>query len=244
MLIGIYKNNYLEEKNTLLDALNLGNKRIISFVGGGGKTSCIYNLSKELGALEKKVIITTTTHMFMPKENFVLGEDINKVKEALENNNVIVVGNKASEEKIKSMNISFYDELIKVCDYLLIEADGSKRLPLKAPALHEPVIIHRTEVIVGVVGIDALNKCISKVCHRPERVSEVLKKNISETINEEDIALLLSSKEGQMKYINNTIEYRALINKVDNKELLLRAFNISDKLQKKNIYTIITSFKE
>lgn len=244
MIIGVYKNNYLEEKNTLLDALNIENKKIISFVGGGGKTSCIYTLARELGALGKKVIITTTTHMFMPKENFVLGEDINKVKEALKNNNVIVVGNKASEEKIKFMNISFYNELIKVCDYLLIEADGSKRLPLKAPALHEPVIIDKTEIIVGVGGIDALNGGINKVCHRPEIVSEILKKNISETINEEDIALLLSSKEGQMKYTNDTIEYRAIINKVDNKELLLKAFNISDNLQKKNIYTIITSFKE
>lgn len=60
----------IDNVTSLIQALNIdiNKKMIISFVGGGGKTSSIYELGSELSKLGKKVIITTTTHMQMPEK--------------------------------------------------------------------------------------------------------------------------------------------------------------------------------
>ncbi len=45
-----------------------------------------------------------------------------------------------------------------LADYLLVEADGAKGLPLKAPRKHEPVIPEATTLVIGVLGLDALGR--------------------------------------------------------------------------------------
>ena len=56
MKIFNYLNYEVEQKNFLYEALeiNIEEKNIISFVGGGGKTTSIYTLAKELSKLGKK----------------------------------------------------------------------------------------------------------------------------------------------------------------------------------------------
>lgn len=46
--------------------------RVIAFVGGGGKTTLIYELARELESVGKRVIVTTTTHMMRPKNEWEL----------------------------------------------------------------------------------------------------------------------------------------------------------------------------
>ncbi|MFA9421857.1 MAG: hypothetical protein ACERLB_17060, partial [Gammaproteobacteria bacterium] len=53
-------------------------------------------------------------------------------------------------------------------DWVVVEADGSRMLPVKAPAEHEPVVPEETSLFVSVVGIDALDDSIERVAHRPE----------------------------------------------------------------------------
>ena len=74
-------NRETKEQKLLIEALNIdiNKKNIISFVGGGGKTSLIYELGNELRKLGKKVIITTTTHMFMPQNKVVLRGKIDDI---------------------------------------------------------------------------------------------------------------------------------------------------------------------
>ena len=50
-----------------------------------------------------------------------------------------------------------------------MEADGAKRLPLKAHAPHEPVIPPNTRQTIYVVGADGFGRPIRQICHRPER---------------------------------------------------------------------------
>ena len=54
-------------------------------------------------------------------------------------------------------------------DYVLVEADGAARRPLKAHAPHEPVIPPNACRTVYVVGADGFGHPIREVCHRPER---------------------------------------------------------------------------
>jgi hypothetical protein len=47
-------------------------------------------------------------------------------------------------------------------DVMLIEADGSRRLPFKAPYPHEPVIPPETTRVILVVGINTLGKPLDR----------------------------------------------------------------------------------
>jgi len=57
-------------------------------------------------------------------------------------------------------------------DYIIIEADGAARKPIKAPNATEPVIPPNTTLVIAIVGIDALNKELnSENAFRPEIIS-------------------------------------------------------------------------
>lgn len=223
--------------------IELEDKYVISFVGGGGKTTSIYRLAEELTQKGKKVIVTTTTHMQMPKDKVILNNNICDMKETLDKKGFVTVGVKSNDDKISAISSDKMIELKEICDFLLIEADGAKMLPLKAPDKHEPVVLEITNMVVGVCGIDALGKKIKDTCHRPNIVSQILGKSQNDIINIDDISTILSSKSGAMKYINNkSMKFRVLINKVDNSRLLEEAIKISKKLENKNIRAIMTSY--
>ena len=58
--------------------------------------------------------------------------------------------------------------LTALADYIIVEADGSKRLPLKAHAAHEPVIPVEAGRTICVVGMSGLGRRVSEAVHRPE----------------------------------------------------------------------------
>lgn len=58
--------------------------------------------------------------------------------------------------------------LARLADHVLVEADGSRRLPLKAHATHEPVVPDETARCVLVVGASGFGRAVAEVAHRPE----------------------------------------------------------------------------
>ena len=68
----------VRHREYFLDLLELDIEKypVIAVVGGGGKTSLIYRLNQELLSIGKKVIISTTTHMFYePDRPFAMDGD-------------------------------------------------------------------------------------------------------------------------------------------------------------------------
>lgn len=261
-------NGKIKKRKLLIEALkiDINRKTVISFVGGGGKTSLIYELGSELNKFGKKVIVTTTTHMYMPKSNVVLTgkkEDIIKLLHSenmitvgmlCNKNNVIIEHNQLKnvktsdtieEEKLKKISGlpgNMAVDLTELVDFVLVEADGSKKLPLKMPASHEPVILKGSNLVIGVCGIDAIGKRIRETCHRPNLVSSFLNKNEEDFINERDIAKILLSDKGQRK--NVKCNYKVIVNKVDTIKKLELAKNISDECFKLgSTELIVTTFK-
>ena len=64
-------------------------------------------------------------------------------------------------------------ELARLADYVLVEADGSKRLPLKAHAAWEPVVPEGSTQSVLVVGASGFGRPVREAVHRPERFCEL-----------------------------------------------------------------------
>ena len=60
-------------------------------------------------------------------------------------------------------------QLQTLAPWVLVEADGSKHLPLKAHAPYEPVIPPESQHTILVVGASGFGRPILQVVHRPER---------------------------------------------------------------------------
>lgn len=133
-----------------------------AIVGSGGKTTLMYRLAQELSA-RGTVIVTTTTHIFRPT-HLPFAETAARVE------GVLCLGTPCENGKLTAPRQSF-DELRTLADFVLVEADGSARKPLKAHAPHEPVIPPQTARTVTVVGASGIGGKISEVVHRPERFS-------------------------------------------------------------------------
>ena len=245
MKIYSYKNENIVEESDLIEALDIDLKKdkVITVVGAGGKTSTIFELGNELSKLNKNVIITTTTHMKLDKDFLVMedGFKIKNLKKILQKNNLIKIGKKESQHKVKSLDIKFLKSLISITDFLLIEGDGSKQLPLKAPKDNEPVIIEETDLVIGLIGFDSLDKEIQEICHRPELVSKLLQKDLKEKIDIFDLVKIIKSQNGLKKDVN--CKYKVIINKVDKKEYLDKCKKIAKLCFKLDIDVIFTSYK-
>lgn len=245
MQVYSYKNNNIVKEKSLINALDidLNKDKVITVVGAGGKTSTIFELGNELSNLNKKTIITTTTHMKLDKDFLLIDEDFNieNLKKILQKNNLIKIGKKESDYKVKSLDEDTLKRCIDISDFLLIEGDGSKQLPLKAPKDNEPVIIQETDLVIGLIGFDSLDKKIEETCHRPELVSKLLHKNIKENINIFDLVEIIKNKNGLKKNVN--CKYKVIINKVDKLEYLDKCKKIAQLCLEFKIDVIFTSYK-
>lgn len=172
---------------TFAEALGIG-PGVTALIGGGGKTSLMLTLAKELGN-KGRIIICTTTRIYPPKDvQVLLGANKDKVSEALNRYGTVCVGEMYGE-KLGPANIEV-SEFARLADYVIVEADGSKGLPLKAHAQHEPVIPEGAKVIY-VIGADGLGKPIADAAHRPELYAEKLGTELSHRVTPEDAAKMV-----------------------------------------------------
>lgn len=215
-------------------------KGILSFVGGGGKTTTIFSLAEELKVLGKKVLISTTTHIFKPdREDFdnIFLKDLEEKE--IRSSTITILGEKIVDGKIKGLDPSSLEAIIKkdLFDFILIEADGARGMPIKAPASYEPVILDSTLKTIGVIGLDALNMPIDKVSHRKEILSSLLKKDLSDPIEIEDIVKLVLAKDGLFKASKG--EKILLLNKAIDKNKIRKAKLIRKALLEKVFSSVV-----
>ena len=147
--------------------LNIG-RGVTALIGGGGKTTLLYTLTEEL---RKKgtVLLCTSTHVMRPTQYEVLERASEaEVSAALSAHGAVCVGEPSAEGKLGPPSLSF-DALARLADYVLVEADGSRRLPLKAHAPHEPVIPKEAGCVLCVVGARGFDRPIREAVHRPEQ---------------------------------------------------------------------------
>lgn len=145
---------------------------IICVVGSGGKTTLIKTLARGYRKENKTVFVTTSTHMFIEADTLLTDEAepiIRRLKEKGYAMAGIAVG-----EKIKALSRETYERVCSFADVVLVEADGSKQLPLKYPNATEPAIPENTDEIMVVCGLNAIGRQAKDVCHRLELVKDCL----------------------------------------------------------------------
>ena len=211
---------------------------VVAVVGAGGKTTLIEALALEYAAAGEKVLVTTTTHMKCPKGQTVVfaDEEIfsqgeakgtrfkeNRINERqlteqlaqLPERMIYVASHDQDFEhnqKITALPKYVFQALLKSGYPVLVEADGSRGLPCKVPAAHEPVIPKETHTVIGVLSARAIGEKISDCCHRPALAAELLRKKAEERIDAEDLRKIAFSDQGLKKSVTEQMHYYAVIN--------------------------------
>ena len=144
---------------------------VTAVIGSGGKTSLLAQLARELSA-RGTVILCTTTRVYVPTDFPVFDPTAAQLPGLLERHRAVFLGSPAEDGKLRAPALSIA-EMAKAADFVLVEADGAKRLPLKAHAAHEPVIPAETNNVVCVVGCAGFGEPLPAVCHRPEIFSKL-----------------------------------------------------------------------
>lgn len=140
-------------------------KGVTAIIGSGGKTTLLRTLS---GELPGRVLLCTSTH-FQGYADLPTVTDPTEstLREALWKHPIVCAAGRSPTGKLVDCGLP-YETLADLADFVLVEADGSRRRPLKAHALHEPVIPPCTRQVICVVGLSGLHRPVSEVVHRPE----------------------------------------------------------------------------
>lgn len=146
---------------------------IIAVVGSGGKTSTIKKIAQKYASKNKKVFITTSTHMFV-EPYAVISDSPEEITEKFNYSNIVMAGKTLDGEKLLPLSQETYKKVCEYADIVLIEADGSKMLPLKFPADYEPVIYDNVDKIIVITGLNSIGEKMKDVCHRFELAKEHL----------------------------------------------------------------------
>lgn len=201
--------------------INLNKKEIITIVGAGGKTSIMFNIAKKLSRIRKKVLVTTTTKIMKPNEEGIevyIGEVKNI---SLINKNIIVAGSKIVEKnKIKGYSNYDIDNIFskKIFDYIIVEGDGAKRKPIKAPRKNEPIVPPNTDILIGVIGMDSYEKEVNEDnVFGLEEFLRITGKDKNKKIDVNDIKELIINSQGLFKYKSK--KNILVLNKINEKSL-------------------------
>lgn len=153
----------------LHEALNIQKGDVVSFVGGGGKTTALVRLGYELADMGWRVLGTTTTrigvdelgsfpHHTLWEDQFIGGN--RQLAKLVDQYRFVFVYKNVRDDKVIGIPPHYITLLMDHmnADVMLVEADGSRRLPLKAPLPHEPVIPLDTTLVVPIAGLDAVGQ--------------------------------------------------------------------------------------
>ena len=163
---------------------------VTAVIGGGGKTTLLDTLVRELSP-GARVILCTTTHILPPLHLPVLDPaSPQALAEALDRTLCLCLGAPAAEGKLTAPSLPMA-ALAEAADYVLVEADGSRQRPVKAHLPHEPVIPPEAGRTILVAGVSGLGRPAAEAVHRLERFCRITGAAPGDPVTVQSLAALL-----------------------------------------------------
>lgn len=166
----------------LSKGLDIQRGEVVAFIGAGGKTSAMTRLGHELKAQGWRVLASTTTRIaereLLHFPHTLTLDQISTpqvLSHALSQHGFIFIYERVWGGKVFGLSPEYLAQLSDRVDSdtILIEADGSRRLALKAPRAHEPVIPPDATLVVPVAGLSVLGQPLnSETVYNVEKVIE------------------------------------------------------------------------
>jgi molybdenum cofactor cytidylyltransferase len=207
----------------LSKVLRIDRGAVVSFVGGGGKTSSMFRLASELRADGCRVVTTTTTHISEEQAKSapaclrwdsldLLGEQLDR------HGHCLLVGPPDGKGRVMGASSELVASLHgrPDIDVILIEADGSRSRPFKAPGEHEPVVPQTTTILVPIAGLNSIGRALNEDnAHRSELIASIAQQQLGTPVTSTTLARVLSHPRGGAKLLPRGARLIPLLNKAD-----------------------------
>ena len=201
-------------------ALGIASGDVVAFVGAGGKSSAMLTIADELAEAGMNVLAAPTTKMLVSEAQKIgplvtsedAGELRTKAEKALSNgaSGVVVGSGLLSKNRVGGVEPADIASLASLADVVLVEADGSRRRPIKGTADHEPVLPHAATLVVAVGSIHAFGAPVDEEhVHRPELFSNLTGVGAGQSITARAFARALA--EGSLGNVPHNARTAALI---------------------------------
>jgi probable selenium-dependent hydroxylase accessory protein YqeC len=212
---------------SLYEGFFLCSREMVAIVGGGGKSTLMLSLSREVSRLGKRVLATTTTKVWNKQARAAGPLVLTDRKDWQENlikklgkPGVVFLGGRLLENgKVEGVPPDFLDSVFSlddVVDAVVVEADGAAGKPLKSPEPFEPVIPARATAVVAMIGLEALGKPMSEeLVFRPARFHEVTGLKAGDSLKPSGLARLFTSPAGLFQGSPEGVRRIAFLNKLD-----------------------------
>jgi probable selenium-dependent hydroxylase accessory protein YqeC len=229
----------------LQESLGLKARELISLVGAGGKTTLMFRLARDLAAEGKKVVTTTTTKILEPSSEETAFLFVDRDEENLRHSvfshldkykHITIASERLGSRKLKGVSSGLVNDLWSSheIDYLIIEADGASRRPIKAPRDGEPVIPSNTTLVVAILGVDGVGIELNEEnAFQPELISKMIGIPIGGKVTDEAMAVLMTDPEGIFRGAPPSSRVVAFLNKVDIPDGIAKAKRVAEKILKK-----------
>ena len=210
---------------TLSRALRLSPTPCLVLVGAGGKTTALFQIARQL---RPPVLVTSTTHLAKDQLNLAdrhiivkNPQDLELIETYLDSEEVVLVTGSLDEAErtsgVDAIGLETMNSITKARSIpMLIEADGSRQQPLKAPADHEPAIPPFVDSVILVAGLSGLGKPLtSEWVHRPELFASLSGLASGDIISVDALAKVLTSPLGGLKGVPQGARRIVLLNQAD-----------------------------
>lgn len=209
--------------------LYLPDAKIVALVGGGGKTTLMAAMADHAVAAGEIVIRTTTTKLAADTTIFDTEDPVFwdgrkaslpsiQTRLSRKRSLTLVRGQDITSGKLLGFAPETVDLLAvsNLADRIFVEADGARGKSIKAPAEFEPVIPRLTDLVIGILGADALGMPMDeKHVFRPERLAEISKGKPGQILDERIFACLAAHPEGLYKNAPPPCRRILYVNKMD-----------------------------
>lgn len=214
----------------MLEFMDLNDQNMIAVQGAGGKTSSVFLLANEFKSMNEASLVSTTTKMGIVSENkFDYLYTFNENEKILDGK-IYFASKSRTDTKEIGFEPEFFDKIFldDLFSNIILETDGAKTRPIKAPREDEPVNPKNITHCVGVMGLDSVNKPFDeRFCHRKEYMEKII--GNPKTLTAKSYAEIINSNCGLFKNSYDAEKF-LILNKADTKQDIQNAMDIIERI--------------
>ena len=222
-------------RTELLERLYPRLPRVTALIGGGGKTTLLSALGETCARRGERVLLTTTTHLGWTPEAVCPGSVENLNRQLIPGRAVLAGYPDAEHHKLTGIPTAWYAQLR--ADRILVEADGSRCLPLKYHRTFEPVVPPDAGLVIELAGLAALGRPAGEVLHGWREAGI----DPGRTVDEALCAVLL---ERGLSAARSEAPKLVLLNQADTPALQAQGEALARLLEERSVEAYVTQLKE